>query len=53
MVTDFRLRFPNFSHAYREEGLSILKETGDTLSSYIQGQVTVALAVGTLAFIGY
>jgi predicted PurR-regulated permease PerM len=39
--------------AYREEGLSILKETGDTLSAYIQGQVTVALAVGTLAFIGY
>jgi predicted PurR-regulated permease PerM len=39
--------------AYREEGLSILKETGETLSAYIQGQVTVALAVGTLAFIGY
>lgn len=39
--------------AYREEGLSILKETGDTLSAYIQGQVTVALAVGTLSFIGY
>ena len=39
--------------AYREEGLSILKETGDTLSAYIQGQVTVALGVGRLAFIGY
>ncbi|OLS34335.1 AI-2E family transporter [Bacillus sp. MRMR6] len=39
--------------AYRQEGLSILKETGETLSAYIQGQVTVALAVGTLAFIGY
>ncbi|EKN70602.1 hypothetical protein BABA_04144 [Neobacillus bataviensis LMG 21833] len=38
---------------YREESLSILKETGETLSAYIQGQVTVALAVGTLAFIGY
>ncbi|WP_462409320.1 AI-2E family transporter [Neobacillus sp. Marseille-QA0830] len=38
---------------YREEGLSILKETGETLSAYIQGQVTVALAVGTLSFIGY
>ncbi len=38
---------------YREEGLSILKETGETLSAYIQGQVTVALAVGLLSFIGY
>lgn len=39
--------------AYREEGLTVLKETGETLSAYIQGQVTVALAVGILAFIGY
>lgn len=39
--------------AYREESISILKETGETLSTYIQGQVMVALAVGTLAFIGY
>ncbi|MFP7300531.1 AI-2E family transporter [Neobacillus niacini] len=51
-------RFPSaiskfLPNAYRAEGLSILKETGDTLSAYIQGQVTVALAVGTLAFIGY
>ena len=38
---------------YREEGLKILKETGETLSAYIQGQVMVALAVGTLAFIGF
>ncbi|PLR89834.1 AI-2E family transporter [Bacillus sp. T33-2] len=38
---------------YRDEGLKILKETGETLSAYIQGQVMVALAVGTLAFIGY
>ncbi|RSD28442.1 AI-2E family transporter [Mesobacillus subterraneus] len=38
---------------YRTETLKILKETGETLSAYIQGQVTVALAVGTLAFIGY
>lgn len=38
---------------YRDEGLKILKETGETLSAYIQGQVIVALAVGTLAFIGY
>ncbi|WP_449540202.1 AI-2E family transporter [Ferdinandcohnia sp. Marseille-Q9671] len=42
-----------FPKVYRDEALTILKETGETLSSYIQGQVTVALAVGTLAFIGY
>lgn len=42
-----------FPVPYREEGMSILRETGETLSNYIQGQVTVALAVGTLAFIGY
>jgi len=51
-------KFPNAAakfipSEYREEGLSILKETGQTLSAYIQGQVTVALAVGTLSFIGY
>jgi predicted PurR-regulated permease PerM len=38
---------------YRDEGLKILKETGETLSAYIQGQVTVASFVGILAFIGY
>jgi predicted PurR-regulated permease PerM len=51
-------KFPNalarfLPQAYREEGLTVLKETGETLSAYIQGQVTVALAVGILAFIGY
>lgn len=39
--------------SYRDEGFVVLKETGETLSAYIQGQVTVALAVGTLSFIGY
>lgn len=39
--------------SYHDEGLVVLKETGETLSAYIQGQVTVALAVGTLSFIGY
>ncbi|MFB6468585.1 AI-2E family transporter [Cytobacillus sp. Hz8] len=38
---------------YREEGEKTLKETAETLSAYIQGQITVALFVGTLAFIGY
>ncbi|WP_121609500.1 AI-2E family transporter [Mesobacillus foraminis] len=38
---------------YREEGVKTLKETAKTLSAYIQGQITVALFVGTLAFIGY
>src|SRR5690606_40778024 len=42
-----------FPSTYRDEALTILTETGDTLSAYIQGQVTVALAVGTLSFIGY
>ncbi|MBS4211643.1 MULTISPECIES: AI-2E family transporter [Neobacillus] len=42
-----------FPSGYRDEGLKILKETGETLSAYIQGQVMVALAVGTLSFIGY
>ncbi|RFB18883.1 AI-2E family transporter [Bacillus sp. HNG] len=51
-------RFPHaiarfFPTVYRDEALTILKETGETLSAYIQGQVTVALAVGTLSFIGY
>ncbi|WP_174732735.1 AI-2E family transporter [Mesobacillus harenae] len=51
-------KFPNalakfFPAAYRKQGLIILKETGETLSAYIQGQITVAFAVGTLAFIGY
>jgi len=39
--------------SYRNEGLEILKNTSNTLASYIQGQITVALFVGTLAFIGY
>ena len=39
--------------SYRKEGLKTLKETGETLAIYINGQVTVALFVGTLAFIGY
>ena len=38
---------------YRKEGLKTLKETSETLAIYINGQVTVALFVGTLAFIGY
>lgn len=39
--------------SYRNEGLKTLKDTGETLAAYINGQVTVALFVGTLAFIGY
>lgn len=38
---------------YRDEGKVILKETGKTLTDYIQGQLIVALCVGTLSFIGY
>ncbi|WP_428908552.1 AI-2E family transporter [Niallia sp. Krafla_26] len=39
--------------SYRSEGLKTLKDTGETLAAYINGQVTVALFVGTLSFIGY
>jgi predicted PurR-regulated permease PerM len=38
---------------FRDEGLTILKETGETLSTYIHGQIAVALTVGTMTFIGY
>jgi predicted PurR-regulated permease PerM len=38
---------------FRDEGLKILKETGETLSTYIHGQIAVALSVGIMAFIGY
>lgn len=39
--------------SYRKEGLSILKDTTDTLAAYIQGQMIVSLCVGTLSYIGY
>lgn len=39
--------------SYRKEGLSILKNTTDTLAAYIQGQMIVSLCVGTLSYIGY
>ncbi|MEH6944431.1 AI-2E family transporter [Bacillus sp. JJ722] len=38
---------------YRKEGLVIFKDVGNTLSAYINGQVTVACFVGFLTFIGY
>lgn len=42
-----------FPATFRDEGLTMLKETGETLSTYIHGQIAVALAVGTMTFIGY
>lgn len=42
-----------FPAAIRDEGLAILKETGETLSAYIHGQIAVAFSVGFMAFIGY
>jgi len=39
--------------AYRKQGIETLESTAKTLSAYIQGQVTVALFVGTLSFIGF
>jgi predicted PurR-regulated permease PerM len=44
-------RFIPFS--YRDEAVKTLKDTAHTLSSYIQGQITVALFVGTLSLIGF
>lgn len=38
---------------YRTQGLTILSETGETLSTYIQGQALVCLFVGLTTFIGY
>jgi predicted PurR-regulated permease PerM len=38
---------------YRNEGLNIIRETGETLGTYIQGQTLVCLAVGFLTFIGF
>jgi predicted PurR-regulated permease PerM len=42
-----------FPATFRDEGLTILKETGETLSTYIHGQIAVALTVGSMTFIGY
>jgi predicted PurR-regulated permease PerM len=44
-------RFIPFS--YRDEAVKTLKDTAHTLSAYIQGQITVALFVGTLSLIGF
>ncbi|AKO93538.1 AI-2E family transporter [Priestia filamentosa] len=38
---------------YRSEGLKILKDTNQTLATYIQGQMIVCLFVGLATFIGY
>lgn len=38
---------------YRNEGLEIIEDVGETLSNYISGQVTVASIVGLLSLIGY
>ncbi|WP_239673452.1 AI-2E family transporter [Mangrovibacillus cuniculi] len=51
-------RIPNnlaklFPLTMRHEILRLLRNTSQTLASYIQGQVIVSLFVGTLAFIGY
>jgi len=39
--------------SYRKEGLTIFRDLYETLSTYIQGQVIVSLAVGIGCFIGY
>ncbi|TYR79330.1 AI-2E family transporter [Priestia megaterium] len=42
-----------FPPSYQREGLKILEETTETLATYIQGQMLVALFVGVCASIGY
>ncbi|WP_305473978.1 AI-2E family transporter [Bacillus sp. EB600] len=50
----FQVSFLKFFPAtLRDEGLTILKETGETLSTYIHGQIAVALSVGAMSLIGY
>lgn len=38
---------------YRKPALTVLSETGDTLTTYIQGQMLVCMFVGIGTFIGY
>lgn len=42
-----------FPTDFRDEVRIILRETGQTLSTYIQGQMLVSLFVGLFTFIGY
>ena len=42
-----------FPFAYRDEAIKTMKDTANTLSSYIQGQMLVAMFVGTLSLIGF
>lgn len=51
-------KFPNtvakfFPKDFRHEVLRIMRETGETLSVYIRGQMIVSLMVGIFSFIGY
>lgn len=39
--------------SYRKEALRMMKETANTLATYIQGQMLVCLFVGVSTFIGY
>ncbi|MBD8070832.1 AI-2E family transporter [Bacillus sp. PS06] len=49
--SDTAIKF--FPTSLRSEGLVILKDLYETVSTYIQGQVIVSLVVGTGCFIGY
>lgn len=40
-------------HSYREDAVSIIKETDKTLSTYIIGQAIIAFILGLLTFLGY
>lgn len=39
--------------AYRKKTLAVMRDVNDSLGKYIHGQMTVALIVGVLAYIGY
>lgn len=42
-----------FPSSYRTDAVKIIRDMGNTISAFIQGQMTVALFVGTLSFIGF
>ncbi|KOO47082.1 AI-2E family transporter [Priestia koreensis] len=39
--------------SYRKQGLTIIDDTGETLATYIQGQIIVCIFVGVCTYIGY
>lgn len=51
-------KFPNLlvkllPTTYRNQGMELIKDTNETLQTYIQGQILVCLFVGVASYIGY